>query len=206
MKRAFQAILPILGSLLLAPHLASQTQPIPQGFQNGQAARLVLGQTNFSDITFGTTQSRLGAISGITLAGKKLIVADSSYLAPPNNNRILIYHDFDIFKNWEGGTLIEANVVLGQPDFTSSDPGTTRDRMNQPVAVASDGTRLFVAEWGNNRVLIFNRIPETNGAAADVVVGQDGFSTSDFGTARNRLRRPNSVSTDGTRLFFPHTL
>ena len=206
MKRAFQAILPLLGGLLLAPHLASQTQPIPQGFQNGQAARLVLGQANFSDITFGTTPSRLGAISGITLAGNKLIVADSSYLAPPNNNRILIYHDFAIFKNWEGGNLLEANVVLGQPDFTSSDPGTTRDRMNQPVAVVSDGTRLFVAEWGNNRVLIFNRIPETNGAAADVVVGQDGFSTSDFGTARNRLRRPNSVSTDGTRLFIADTL
>lgn len=206
MKKAFPAILPLLGGLLLAPHLGSQTQPLPPGFQNGQAARLVLGQTSFSDITFGTTQSRLGAISGITLAGNKLIVADSSYLAPPNNNRILIYHDFDIFKNWEGGAIVEASVVLGQPNFTSSDPGTTRDRMNQPVAVASDGTRLLVAEWGNNRVLIYDRIPETSGAPADVVVGQDGFTTSDFGVGRNRLRRPNSVSTDGTRLFIADTL
>ena len=137
MKRIFQAILsilgPILGSLLLATHLGSQTQPIPPGLQNGQAARLVLGQTNFSDITFGTGQSRLGAISGIALAGNQMIVADGSYLAPPNNNRVLIYRDFDTFKSYGGGYLVEASVVVGQPDFTSSAPGTARDRMNQPV-------------------------------------------------------------------------
>ncbi|MGH9784693.1 MAG: hypothetical protein ACRD88_10945, partial [Terriglobia bacterium] len=218
MKRVFQAILltlgpmlratlgPLLGSLLLATQLGSQTQPIPQGLQNGQAARLVLGQTNFSDITFGTSASRLGAISGIALAGGQMIVADSSYLAPPNNNRVLIYRDFDTFKSFGGGYLVEAGVVVGQPDFTSSAPGTARDRMNQPVGVASDGTRLFVADWGNNRVLIFQRIPEANGAGADVVVGQDGFTTSEFGVGANRMRRPNSVATDGTRLLITDTL
>ncbi|OFV97820.1 MAG: hypothetical protein A3H28_10815 [Acidobacteria bacterium RIFCSPLOWO2_02_FULL_61_28] len=206
MKKALNAVLPILGSSLLATALWSQAQPIPQGFQNGQAARLALGQTNFSDISFGTTQDRLGAISGMALAGNKLIVADSSYLAPPNNNRILIYNDFAAFKNWEGGHLIPADVVVGQPDFSSAATGTTASRMNQPVGVASDGTRLFVADWGNNRVLIFNRIPETSGATADVVIGQDRFDSSDFGAGPQKLRRPNSVSTDGTRLFITDTL
>ena len=157
MKRVFSVVLPILGSLLLAAELWSQAQPIPLGFQNGQAARLALGQTNFSDISFGTTQHRLGAISGIALAGNKLIVADSSYLAPPNNNRVLIYNDFTAFKSWEGGLLVPADVVVGQPDFSTAVPGTTANRTNQPVGVASDGTRLLIAEWGNNRVLIFHR-------------------------------------------------
>lgn len=206
MKRAFSTGLPILGSLLLAAKLWGQGQPIPLGFQNGQAARLALGQTNFSDISFGTTQLRLGAVSGIALAGNKLIVADSSYLAPPNNNRVLIYNDLAAFGSWEGGFLVPADVVVGQPDFSASATGTTANRTNQPVGVASDGTRLFIAEWGNNRVLIFNRIPETNGAAADVVVGQDRFDTSDFGVGPQKLRRPNSVSTDGTRLFIADTL
>ena len=128
MKRALNAIFPILGSFLLAAELWSQAPPIPPGFQNGQAARLALGQTNFSDISFGTTQLRLGAISGITLAGNKLIVADSSYLAPPNNNRILIYNDVSAFKSREGGLLVPADVVVGQPDFASSAPGTTASR------------------------------------------------------------------------------
>ena len=165
-----------------------------------------MGQENFSDITFGTQQVRLGAISGITLTGRKLIVADSSYLAPPNNNRVLIYDEFDTFENWIGAFLRHADVVLGQPDFISSDPGNGANQMDQPVSVASDGTRLFVAEWGNNRVVIFNQIPESNGAAADVVIGQTGFGSSEFGTAADRLRRPNSVATDGTRLFITDTL
>ncbi len=206
MKRVFQRILPILGIVLLAAEVRGQTQPIPQGFQNGQAALWVLGQTNFSDISFGTTELRFGAISGIALAGQKLLVADSSYLAPPNNNRVLIYHEFDVFRDWGGAFLREASVVVGQPDFTTSAAGAAAHQMNQPVAVASDGTRLFVAEWGNNRVVIFNRIPETNGTAADVVVGQAGFGSSGFGVGPNRLRRPNSVSTDGTRLFITDTL
>ncbi len=206
MKRVFQIVLPIVGILLLAAEVRSQTQPIPLGFQNGQAAVLVVGQTNFSDISFGTSELRLGAISGIALTGQKLIVADASYLAPPNNNRVLIYNDFDEFRDWEGAFLREAHVVVGQPGFFSTDPGSSANQMNQPVAVASDGTRLFVAEWGNNRISIFNQIPETSGAAADVVVGQPGFGSSDFDAKADRLRRPNGVSTDGTRLFITDTL
>ena len=67
-----------LVSVLLTVNLFAQTQPIPQGFATGQAAHFVLGQTNFSDITGGTSQILLGAISGIAIAGNKLIVADSS--------------------------------------------------------------------------------------------------------------------------------
>ena len=206
MKRAYQIVLPILGILLVAAETRSQTPPIPQGFQNGQAAVWVMGQKNFSDITFGLTPSSTGAISGITLAGRNLVVADSSYLAPPNNNRVLIYRDFDTFRHWEGAFLRVADVVVGQPDFSTSTPGSAANQMNQPVSVASDGTRLFVAEWGNNRVVIFNHIPESDGASADVVVGQAGFGASEFGVGANRLRRPNGVSTDGTRLFITDTL
>ena len=34
------------------------------------------------------------------------------------------------------------------------------------------GDQLFVADSGNNRVLIWNSIPTENGAPADVVLGQ----------------------------------
>lgn len=206
MKRLRIVPFPILFGLLLATELWSQVPPIPDGFSNGQAARFVLGQKNFSDISFGVTADRFGAISGLALAGDKLILADSSYLAPPNNNRVLIYNNFSSLAGEAGGHLASAEVVVGQANFTSSAPGTSASSMNQPVGVASDGVRLFVSDWGNNRVLIFNKIPETNGAAADVVIGQSGFTTSDFGAGPQRLRRPNSVSTDGTRLFITDTL
>jgi hypothetical protein len=39
--------------------------------------------------------------------------------------------------------------------------------LNFPRFALSDGTRLFVADGGNDRILIFNTIPTTNGAAAE---------------------------------------
>ena len=149
----------------------------------------------------------LGSISGIAVAGNKLIVADSSYLSPPNHNRILIYNDLSSLQaRLPQDELPAASVVVGQSDFDTTEFGTSAQRMNQPVGVATDGSRLLVADWGNNRVLIYNQIPETNGAAADVVVGQQGFDTSNFGSAPNELRRPNSAYTDGVRLIIADTL
>ena len=40
-----------------------------------------------------------------------------------------------------------------------------------------DGTRLFIADGGNDRVLVYNSIPTQNAAKADVVLGEpDEFS------------------------------
>ncbi|MBI2816424.1 MAG: hypothetical protein HYX72_05765 [Acidobacteria bacterium] len=203
--------LSLFGGLLLfvsgGTGLSAQNQAIPAPFVTGQAARVVIGQSNFSDITAGTSQFRWGATSGIAVAGNKLIIADSSYLAPPNNNRVLIYNDLKALKErLPQAGLPPADVVLGQPDFGSSDPGTSAQRFNQPVGIASDGTRLFISEWGNNRVLIYNRIPEVSGASPDVIVGQRDFTASAFGSGAQGLRRPNSVYSDGTRLFVADSL
>ncbi|MBI4460353.1 MAG: hypothetical protein HY648_09890 [Acidobacteria bacterium] len=218
MTRPGKTVFYLLVVFLMGRGLFGQTGPIPQGLLTGQAARFVLGQRNFSDISFCTsppedplkcpypTQSHLGAISGIAIAGNRLIVADSSYLHPPNNNRILIYNDLAGLKSQSPGNLALPDIVLGQPDFTSSAGGASASLMNQPVGVATDGTRLFVAEWGNNRVLIYNQIPTNNGAPADFVLGQQSFGTADFGAGASQLRRPNGVSTDGTRLFIADTL
>src|SRR5207248_2887270 len=40
------------------------------------------------------------------------------------------------------------------------------------VSVTTDGTRMYVTDLGQNRVLIWNNIPATNGAPADIAVGQ----------------------------------
>lgn len=207
-RRAFFSL---MAGLLLcgsaATNLAAQNRAIAAPFVSGQAARVVVGQQNFSDITAGTSEFRWGATSGIAVAGNKLIIADSSYLAPPNNNRVLIYNDLKALKErLPQADLPAADVVLGQPDFGSSDPGTSALRFNQPVGVASDGTRLFISEWGNNRVLIYNRIPEVSGASPDVVIGQKDFTSSGFGAGAQGMRRPNSVYSDGSRLFVADSL
>src|ERR1035438_5190392 len=69
--------------------------------------------------------------------------------------------------------------------------------------------RLYVADTQNNRVLIYNQIPTTNGAAADVVLGEPNFTSAiqpnlaaqtTSATASNLLN-PVAVSSDGTHLF-----
>ena len=43
---------------------------------------------------------------------------------------------------------------------------------NYPRFALSDGKRLFVADGGNDRILIYNQIPNQNNTAPDVVLGQ----------------------------------
>jgi hypothetical protein len=44
--------------------------------------------------------------------------------------------------------------------------------LSGPEGLASDGTRLAVADTGNHRVLIWSQIPTATGAPADVILGQ----------------------------------
>ncbi len=79
-----------------------------------------------------------------------------------------------------------------------------------PQGVWIQDGKLYIADTGYNRVLIYNHIPTANGAAADVVVGQPNFDTfvqvditqqvNQGATASNMLN-PTSVTTDGTRMF-----
>ena len=194
-------------TLLMAGNLSAQLRTILNPLVTGQAARFVLGQQNFSDITAGTDQFRWGSTSGIAIGDNNFIVADSSILGPPNNNRILIYNNLNALRaRLPQDALPPPTSCWAQVDFVSSSSGTSAQAMNQPVGVATDGVRLYVAEWGNNRVLIYKRIPETSGAPADVVMGQQDFNSSTAATSPQGLRRPNSVFSDGSRLLIADTL
>lgn len=48
----------------------------------------------------------------------------------------------------------------------------TASQMYAPRGVWTDGTRIVVADTGNHRVLIWHELPGTDGAPADVVLGQ----------------------------------
>ena len=80
----------LLACVCLAVSATGQTP----GFNTGQAAHLVIGQTNFTSGDFGASNTLLGSPSGIAYANGVLWVIDSNRLgATPNNNRILRYSD-----------------------------------------------------------------------------------------------------------------
>jgi uncharacterized protein (TIGR03437 family) len=131
---------------------------------------VVVGQPDM--VSNGTsvppTQTSLRGPEGVWIYNGMLFIADTQ------DNRVLIYHKIPTTNN------APADVVVGQssftafvqPDLTQSQPTTAANNMQDPVSVTTDGTHLFVADFGQNRVLIFNSIPTANGASADVALGQ----------------------------------
>jgi len=136
-----------------------------------QPADIVLGQADFTTSAIGLTSSALRGPQGVWVQGEKVFVADT------DNSRVLIWNSIPTSNNQP------ANVVLGEPNFTTSPPATTStlpataSNLFNPVSVTSDGQRLYVTDLGNNRVLIWNSIPTENGQAADVVVGQPNMTS-----------------------------
>lgn len=201
--------------------------------QNQQAADVVLGQKDFesAEAPAGTqlnpvaASNRLYSPTSVTSDGVHVFVSDLGF------NRVLIWNSVP--------TSIDepADVVIGQPDFSSAIPNNTtgfcaatgtgstgnptyparcEKTLDFPRFVLPDGRgRLFVADGGNDRVLIYNAIPTTNGVAANVVLGQPDFlsdiasdPTIQFASttipnraATNTVRTPTSLAWDGTNLY-----
>jgi uncharacterized protein (TIGR03437 family) len=162
----------------------------------------VLGQPDFTTTTENITanQSSLRLPTAVASDGVHVVVADT------NHNRVLIWNRIPTTNN------TPADVVVGQPDFThTSIPGNLPNAkaMRGPQGVWIQNGKLYVADTQYNRVLIFNKIPTSNGAAADVVLGQPDSATfvepdltqQKSGATANNLLNPVAVSSDGTRLI-----
>jgi len=161
---------------------------------NGANASIVFGKSGFTDCSnAGANQTNVSNSNGVAFSpdGNKLVVTDFS------NNRVLIWNSIPTVNGKN------ADVVLGQPNFTSNSGGVTSTAMNGPTGafVSSDG-RLIIADRGNHRLLIWNSIPTTNNIPADVVVGQTVFNAPGGGTSATSMINPWGVcvSPDGKLL------
>ena len=95
--------------------------------------------------------------------------------------------------------VVEGANVLGQPDTMSQE--NVALGFNLPYASSSDGTRYYVADYSNNRVLIWNTIPTASQTPPNVVLGQANLFTNAAGLSASNFDNPESVQSDGTRLF-----
>ena len=143
---------------------------------------------------FATSDGTINAATldhptGVWTDGRRLVVADTG------NHRVLIWDRLPT------GYGVSADRVLGQPDTRSKTPGAALDRMNGPRGVYADGERLFVADSGNNRVLIFDDIWTTRPTTASVVLGQPSATSSAAGAGRSGMRSPRGLAVAGNTLF-----
>ncbi len=159
---------------------------------NGAPAEAVFGAETFSDGTGGSNQTRFFDSNALCLDRYgRLWVAD------PQNNRVLCF-EAAAFR----GDLPSADLVYGQPNFTTVTSSTTASKMKEPSGVWVDSSdNLWVADSGNNRVLKFSSITtKSSGASADSVLGQSNFTNGTAGSGNTGLQNPVSltVSSGGT--------
>src|SRR5579864_7608413 len=199
---------PVLNRILIyqniSQYIPDPANPVPQqgqrcavcvGGSNGGAANVVLGQPDFATTTINLAANGLRTPTGIATDGKVLAVADT------DNNRVLIWRSIPTVNG------AAADIVLGQPDFTTGKVGLDNKSFRGPQGVWIQGNRIFVADTQNHRVMIWNNIPSANNQPADYVLGEPNFTaappvtSSDVPPQANNLYSPVSVSSDGQHLF-----
>lgn len=161
-------------------------------------ADFVLGQPSF-----GASAANPGGVSSKTLDFPRMVSCSSGalYVADELNYRVLVWSAVP------SETYRAADIVLGQSSFSGAvrdSSGPSESRLNHPSSVDSDGTRLLVADTLHSRVLIWNRLPLTNEAPADLVLGQPDFGETrqnNGGISAQSLNYPGWAASDGTRLY-----
>jgi F0F1-type ATP synthase membrane subunit c/vacuolar-type H+-ATPase subunit K len=155
---------------------------------NGQVANFVLGQTNFNNNNYGTSQSMLYGPQGVSYDSNKGYL----YVADTGNNRVMVWTSAISSNNQN------ANYVMGQANFSTGSAGSpvSASTMNQPVKVYSffRSSVVYVVDKGNNRAIMFNLGVTGNGQAADLVIGQSAMNASSGATSQAGLRSPEGVA------------
>ena len=94
-------------------------------------------------------------------------------------------------------TLAGSAGVPGSADGTGSDA-----RFLYPAGIATDGTNLYVAEFGNHTI----RQIVISSRSVTTLAGSAGFPGSVDGTGSGaRFRYPEGIATDGTNLYVADT-
>ncbi len=175
----------------------------------GQAADFALGQPG--DATNLTANaSNNGGVTGSSLSSPFSATSDQThlYVCDSGNSRVLVWNAIPT----TGGHA--ADFALGQPagaaNLTANandNGGISGSSLFDPSSAASDGMHLYVADFINSRVLVWNSIPTTGGQSADSVFGQPNLSTNaqNAGSLSTAMGPPFAVAADGTRVFVADT-
>ena len=150
--------------------------------ENGASAIAVIGQPNFS-----MKEPRLSG-DGLNSPGHLAydVNHDRLFAVDNRNHRVMVFNVAPaLMKNG-----MSAETVIGQPDFTTTTPSAEQrgdgeiineKRFVSPNGVAYDSVRdrLYVADQGNDRVMVFDAAPDqlVNQPAAVAVLGQADTSS-----------------------------
>ena len=181
---------PDSGKLLVSDYSNSRVliyNQIPTA--NGALADVVVGQTTWSGGSANQGGSRSASTLNQPISARiingKLVVADWT------NSRVLIWNTIPTTNG------ASADTVLGQANFTALVTTTDANHMSEPADIAWSKDRLFVADGGNHRILVYNTFPSgTTNPPADTVIGQQNFTSAVWFSSAPTL--PNRIAFDYT--------
>jgi len=160
--------------------LALPRTPLAVAFSSSQVPAIRIGEHSSSNYQV------LNSWGGLAFdPSGDLWVADSL------NNRVLEFRP-------PFSDNMNAATVIGQPNFQRTKAGTGPDRLNNPGYVTFDAAGdLWVSDNWNNRLTEF-RPPLFSDMNASVVIGQENFTASSYGTTQNTLFGPGQTAFDST--------
>lgn len=167
------------------PPFLATNEPAVQVFGQG-------GSFTTKDQAVNPTADNLGNPDGVGVDP-----SDNLYLADLNLHRVLVY-------NSPATTDTTADIVLGQPNFTSKERNqddlnstvSAANTLNNPEGVTVDANGVvYVSDQGNNRVVRYVP-PITTNMNATRVYGQPDFATTTSGTSAVKMNTPVSVAVD----------
>jgi len=119
----------------------------------------------------------LNAPQGLALSGDQLFISDTG------NHRLLVY-------TRQAGVYAPSFTL---PAVPGCDVNLKRSNVCGPQGLSLQAGRLAVADTGNHRVLIWNRLPSDSQQLPDLVMGQIDFLESTARTHRSFLAYPNAA-------------
>ncbi|MGD9785431.1 MAG: NHL repeat-containing protein [Hyphomicrobiaceae bacterium] len=146
---------------------------------SNEPAHIILGQSDDTGALANRgadkpTSATLNWPYGVDEIDGSLFVTDTG------NRRVLMWRDPQT-------TGQRADLVLGQSGFETRDENAGFDvsasGMRWPHGVMKWDGKLAVTDAGNNRVMIWQAVPKSNGVASDAVLGQRHFSACDHNGA-----------------------
>lgn len=140
----------------------------------GMSAQYVMGQSGFTTATSGIdTYSSTSLSYTMAMNQPSDLWTDGRgnlFIADGGNHRVLYYSVVPT------GNNPQATYVIGQTGFAQNSSGSGTQHFDSPWGVFSDGSNLYVADTGNNRVLEFSLSSLASGAEAEYVFGQEDFT------------------------------
>jgi hypothetical protein len=182
-----------MGNLYVADRGNSRILVYFSPFTTDTIADRVVGQTDMTTSGCSNPSSTTASASSLCVpVGVALDGSDNLYVADMGNNRVVEY-------NTPLTTDTIADRVFGQLNFTTRGAASGAGGLNQPYAISVDGTgNMYVADFGNNRVLEYDT-PLTTNTIADRVFGQPNFNSNVpnvGGVSASTLYNPSGVVID----------